>query len=69
MQQNNYKDPHPDAIAQKLAEVEAFEAKHGENTLTRSWRKWCSDPAYRRREWEFRQSTVNLNKVNTIINR
>ena len=41
-------------IAAKLKQVEEFEAKWGENTTSRAWRKWCTDPKYREREQRFR---------------
>jgi hypothetical protein len=43
-------------IADKLAQVEAFEAKYGKNTTTIAWRKWCTDPKYREREQSFRSA-------------
>lgn len=64
-----YKDFPKEAILKKLAEVEAFEAKWGENQISKAWRKWCTDDEYRKREWELRQATVNLHKANTITNR
>lgn len=43
-------------IAEKMKTVEEFEAKWGENTMSRAWRKWCTSYEYRKREWEWRQS-------------
>jgi len=45
-------------IADKLAQVEAFEAKYGKNTTTIAWRKWCTDPKYREREQRFRNAVA-----------
>lgn len=67
MQQNReYKEPNPKAVAAKLKQVEEFEAKYGETTTSRAWRKWCSDPAYRRREWEFRQAVARSVQPNVV---
>ena len=46
-------------IAAKLKQVEEFEAKYGENTTSRAWRKWCTDEQYRKREEAFRNSVAN----------
>ena len=53
-------------IADKLAQVEAFEAKYGKNTTTIAWRKWCTDPKYREREQNFRSAVANHIKVKGI---
>jgi hypothetical protein len=37
-------------IAEKLKQIEEFEARFGPNLETRAWRKWCTDPQYRKRE-------------------
>lgn len=47
------------AIENKLRQVEEFEAKYGENHITRSWRKWCTDERYRANETKFRQAIAN----------
>jgi site-specific recombinase len=47
------------AIKNKLRQVEEFEAKHGENHITRSRRKWCTDEQYRANETKFRQAIAN----------
>lgn len=52
-----------EAIENKLRQVEEFEAKHGENHITRSWRKWCTDEQYRLRETKFREAISNTVKV------
>ena len=63
-----YKEKYtPKQIANKLKEVEEFEAKYGSNNITKAWRKWCESIEYRKREWEFRQATVNLYKYNNKI--
>ena len=59
-----YKDYKPEIIANKLKEVKEFEAKWGESTRTKAIRKWCESIEYRKREWEFRQATVNLFNFN-----
>ena len=51
-------------IAAKLKQVEEFEAKYGENTTTRAWRKWCTDEQYRNREIQFRNAVSKSAKVN-----
>ncbi len=50
-------------IAAKLKQVEEFEAKWGENTTTRAWRKWCTDEQYRNREIQFRNAVAESAKV------
>jgi len=54
-------------INAKLKQVQEFEAKWGENTTTRAWKKWCTDPKYREREEQFRNAVANYvkNKPNT----
>lgn len=56
---NTFKDYPADQIAAKLKQVEEFESKYGSNTTTSAWHKWCTDPSYRKREWELRQSVAN----------
>ena len=46
-------------IAEKLKQVDEFEAKYGVNIETKAWRKWCTDEQYRRREQEFRNGVAN----------
>lgn len=53
-----------DQIAAKLAQIDRFERKYKPNTTSKSWRKWCTDYDYRKREWEFRQSVGNYAKYN-----
>lgn len=67
IQNMKYKDYKPEIIANKLKEVKEFEAKWGESTRTKAIKKWCTDPDYRKREWEFRQATANLFKFNNKI--
>jgi hypothetical protein len=45
-------------IADKLAQVEAFEAEYGKNTITIAWRKWCTDPKYRERNQNFQNAVA-----------
>jgi hypothetical protein len=49
-----FKDYPAEQIARKLKQVEEFEAKYGSNN-------------YRKKEWEFRQASVNLFKYNNRI--
>ena len=51
-------------IVAKLKQVEEFEAKWGENTTSRAWRKWCTDEQYRNREIQFRNAISESAKVN-----
>lgn len=51
-----------EAIENKLKQVEEFEAKYGENHITRSWRKWCNDERYRANEKKFREAIANTIK-------
>jgi len=46
-------------IAEKLKQVDEFEAKYGVNIETKAWRKWCTDEQYRRREQEFREAVAD----------
>jgi len=46
-------------IAEKLRQVDEFEATYGVNIETKAWRKWCTDEQYRRREQEFRNGVAN----------
>ena len=66
-QATQFKDYPADQIARKLKQVEEFEAKYGSNNMTRAWYKWCVDRNYRKKEWEFRQASVNLFKYNNRI--
>ena len=62
-----FKDYSKQMIADKLKQVQEFEAKYGECTQTIAWRKWCTDADYRKREWQFRTATVDLYKNNNRI--
>ena len=62
-----YKDYKPEIIAKKLKDVERYEAKVGVDARSKAIRKWCESIEYRKREWEFRQATVNLFKFNNKI--
>lgn len=53
-------------IAEKLRQVDEFEAKWGKNTTTIAWRKWCTDPKYREREKQFREAALNYIRVKGI---
>ena len=60
-----YNDYPQEQIDAKLRQVEEFEAKYGvNNTVSKAWRKWCTDHAYRQREWQFRQATAANIKPN-----
>ena len=52
-----------EAIENKLRQVEEFEAKYGENHITRSWRKWCTNEQYRLKEIQFREAISNTVKA------
>ena len=62
-----FKDYKPEQIAKKLKDVERYESIIGIDTRSEAWRKWCESIEYRKREWEFRQATVNLYKYNNKI--
>ena len=60
-----YKEKYtPEQIANKLKEVEEFEAKYGKSLRTKAIRKWCESIEYRKREWEFRQGVAEYAKYN-----
>ena len=59
-----FNDYPSDQIQAKLKQVEKFEAKYGESTRTKAWKKWCTDHDYRKREWQFRQATAANIKPN-----
>ena len=59
-----FRDYPQEQIQAKLKQVKEFEAKYGENNTTRSWKKWCNDYEYRRREWQFRQGVAEYAKHN-----
>lgn len=65
---SEFKDFPADKIAEKLKRVEAFEKKYKPNTTSKAWRKWCTDPEYRKREWQFRQNVAKSIGANTNIN-
>lgn len=54
-------------ITKKLQEIDEFEANFRPNQASRAMYKWCTDYNYRKNEWLFRQSTVNLFKHNNNI--
>ena len=53
-------------IAEKLRQVDEFEAKWGKNTTTMAMRKWCTDPKYREREKQAREAALNYIRVKGI---
>ena len=57
-----FKDFNPKKIAEKLVQVERFEAKYGPNDMTRAWKKWCNSYEYRKKEWQWRQSLAAANE-------
>ena len=59
---NKFIDFDPIKIANKLKQVEEFEAKYGSNDMTKAWYKWCTSYEYRKKEWEWRQALANANK-------
>jgi hypothetical protein len=56
---NKFNDYPSDQIQAKLKQVVEFEAKYGESSRTKSWKKWCTDAKYRQNEWKFRQGIAN----------
>jgi len=54
-------------ITKKLQEIDEFEANFRPNQASRAMYKWCTDYNYRKNEWLFRQTTVNLFKHNNNI--
>ena len=60
-----YKEKYtPEQIANKLKEVEEFEAKYGKSLRTKAIRKWCESIEYRKKEWQFRQGVAEYAKYN-----
>ena len=60
-----FKDYPQKQIDAKLRQVEKFEAKYGtNNTVSKAWRKWCTNAKYRQNEWQFRQSVAASIKPN-----
>jgi len=57
-----FKDFNPTKIAEKLVQVERFEAKYGPNDMTRAWKKWCNSYEYRKKEWQWRQGLAKAHK-------
>ena len=53
-------------IAEKLRQVDEFEARWGKNTTTIAMRKWCTDPKYREREKQAREAALNYIRVKGI---
>ena len=45
-------------LADKLKEVDAFEAKWGECTESRAMRKYCTDEKYRERVHAFNKASI-----------
>ena len=54
-----YQDYPQEQIDAKLKQVEEFELKFGEKSVSKSWRRWCTDAKYRQNEWKFRQNIAN----------
>jgi len=54
-----FKDYPQEQIDAKLKQVEEFELKFGVKSVSKSWRKWCTDTKYRQNEWQFRQNIAN----------
>tara|TARA_R100001480_G_scaffold16709_2_gene25510 strand:- start:419 stop:619 length:201 start_codon:yes stop_codon:yes gene_type:complete len=63
-----FKDYDANKIADKLKQVLEFEAKYGENTTSKGWKKWCNDINYRRNEWQWRQNLANWNSKHNTNN-
>ena len=62
---NKFNDYPSDQIQAKLKQVVEFEAKYGESSRTKSWKKWCTDTEYRQNEWKFRQGVAASINYNT----
>ena len=61
-----YQDYPQEQIDAKLKQVEEFELKFGEKSVSKSWRRWCTDAKYRQNEWKFRQNIANwMEKMQT----
>ena len=66
MTSTKFKDYPQEQIDAKLKQVEEFESKFGEKSVSKSWRKWCTDAKYRQNEWKFRQNIANwMEKMQT----
>tara|TARA_R110000787_G_scaffold2352_1_gene9330 strand:- start:228 stop:449 length:222 start_codon:yes stop_codon:yes gene_type:complete len=61
-----FNDYPSDQIQAKLKQVTEFEAKYGESTRTKAWKKWCTDTKYRQNEWQFRQNIANSIQNTTL---
>ena len=60
-----FKDYPKSKIISKLREIQIYEKTYGKNETTKAWKKWCTDPVYRKKEWLLRQSvaeSINPNK-------
>ena len=53
-----FKDYSPEQIQSKLQACLDYEAKYGECMTVTSWKKWCTDYDFRKKEWEFRQNVA-----------
>ena len=66
MTSTKFKDYPQEQIDAKLKQVEEFELKFGEKSVSKSWRRWCTDAKYRQNEWKFRQNIANwMEKMQT----
>ena len=65
---SKFKDYPADQIAAKLAQIDEFEKKYKPNTTSTAWRKWCTDPEYRKHEWQLRQNVAKSIGANTNVN-
>ena len=65
---SKFKDYPADQIAAKLAQIDRFERNYKPNTMSKAWRKWCTDPEYRKREWQLRQNVAKSIGANTNVN-
>ena len=65
---SKFKDYPADQFAAKLAQIDEFEKKYKPNTTSTAWRKWCTDPEYRKREWQLRQNVAKSIGANTNVN-
>jgi len=59
-----FKDYPAEQIAAKLEQINKLEAQYGEKPVSKSWRRWCTDYEYRKREWQFRQGVAEYASKN-----
>jgi hypothetical protein len=53
-----FKDYKPELLQDKLQQCLDYEAKFGKCPTVTSWKKWCTNYGFRKKEWEFRQNVA-----------